>query len=70
MADTRGQSGQEHFQAHRDALALSSSARFSTLEDVPGSGGDGHITLETRGAPALDEPAPKPKAKKQPKAKK
>lgn len=57
MPDTRGQSGIEHFEARAEALERrSSSGRFAAYEVQPGSGGDGHIVLETRGEPSADVP--------------
>jgi hypothetical protein len=71
MPDTRGQDGQEHFAAYADAMQnKSSSNRFSTYEETPGTVGDGPIFQETRGEPsslaldvdfAPDEPPAKKK---------
>lgn len=54
MPDTRGQSGQEHFERYADEMRnKSSSNRFSSYDETPGTGGDGPIFQETRGEPSL-----------------
>lgn len=62
MPDTKGQSGIEHFEERaRVVTETSSNGSFSTYESTPGTGGDGYITRQTRGAPQLDEPEAKPR---------
>ena len=59
MPDTTGQSGIEHFEERVETLTeTSNDGAFSTKDSVPGSGNssveaekDGHLTVETRGAP-------------------